>query len=94
MIGRPRVAVNYDHWLLKPFGGDFNTAKEHYWQGPYVEGSNEEQRSDARDLCFVCLQEPSVHVSATGAALKGTFSRVGWTPGTSVTSTDHTVPYQ
>ncbi|XP_029707342.1 multiple PDZ domain protein-like isoform X1 [Takifugu rubripes] len=67
MIGRPRVAVNYDHWLLKPFGGDFNTAKEHYWQGPYVEGSNEDQRSDARDLCFVCLQEPSVHVSATVA---------------------------
>lgn len=34
MIGSPCVTVNYDHWRLKPFGGDLNTAKEHYSQRP------------------------------------------------------------
>lgn len=33
IIERPCVTVNYNHWLLKPFGGDLNTAKEHYLQG-------------------------------------------------------------
>lgn len=29
MVGRPCVAVNYHQWLIKPFGGDLNPAKEH-----------------------------------------------------------------